>query len=121
MIHIGTDDLGPTGISRRLEETPAQDDVFSAAFRHDILVAADSQLGQDQLASIRQQLSDAWGSENVVAVESSSLPNLPRDGPYVLVQEKIFRPYRLYDDIQAAFVLTTRPDDLEERAEICAS
>ncbi|KIW57562.1 hypothetical protein PV05_06103 [Exophiala xenobiotica] len=83
------------GISRRLEETPAQDDVFSAAFRHDILVAADSQLGQDQLASIRQQLSDAWGSENVVAVESSSLPNLPRDGPYVLVQEKIFRPYRL--------------------------
>ena len=114
LIHIRTDDLGPTGLSSLLGESRERNNVFSAAFQHDILVAADSQLEHAQLASIRQQLSDAWGAKHVIALESSILPELLRDGPYVLVQEKIFKPYRLYDDVQGAFLLPTKPDDLEE-------
>ena len=82
----------------------ADDDVFKLEFLSVLVFVGHQDLGSEVSAEVRS-LFKSWGTKYfVIIAEHKDL--LPR--PHLAIDGKLYQVFRLYDDVQAAFLVSVR-------------
>ncbi|KAF2502329.1 amidase signature enzyme [Lophium mytilinum] len=89
------------------------DDVFRPEFLAELLFLDPPGAGVEMGADAQQQL-EAFGTRWVVYLDQRAVPDL-QPGPYVIMQKKLWKVWRVYSDSAGAFVEALRPGEMKAR------
>lgn len=85
------------------------DDVLRASFLSGIvIVTCEQQVDNATSAMSTTQFPDAWNTSWWTVLPSDSSPDL-QSGPHVVAHGRLHKAYRIYDDVNEAFVMATKP------------
>jgi hypothetical protein len=89
----------------------ATDDVFRPEFLAELLFL-DPPGASVEMASDAQEQLEAFGTRWVVFLDLRAVPDL-QPGPYVILQKKLWKVWRVYPDSAGAFVEALRPGEMK--------
>lgn len=94
----------------------ADDDVFKLEFLSVLVFVGQQDLGNEVSAEVKS-LFKSWGTKHcvIIAEHKDLLP-----GPHLAVDGKLYQVLRLYDDVQAAFLVSVRATTQSEYVIICS-
>lgn len=99
--------------TQRLQTQIAQwlefDDVFNRSFLSHVAIASTDREIINQMSYICDDLNHSWGTESCALVSPDVFPSMSPQGPYLIWKDSFCKPFKLYDDVQEAFMLATKP------------
>lgn len=100
-------------IQKEIRHWLAVDDVFQPAFlRHVVIISAHK--SNDALnRHLCDEIKRTWRSESCTIVSAHHFLSFPAQGPYFWISNSLHVPYRLYDDVQDAFIVAVKPNSMK--------
>ena len=93
-------------MNKRIETWLKSDDVFRREFLDGIVLIAEE---SRNLSSVTESLRNVWKASWILFLDSRSLPRDFPAGPHLVLDRKLYRVFRVYDDVGNAFKLATAP------------
>lgn len=91
-----------------MDESLKTDDVFRLQFLDGVIfITAEGQ--NVDLSQMVVAMLQTWGTSWSLAYPQSSLRSEECSGPHLLDHGKLYKAYRLYDDVNGAFMMATKP------------
>lgn len=92
------------------------DDVFKLEFLSVLVFVGHRGPGSEVSAEVRS-LFESWGTKRcmIIAEHKDLLP-----GPHLVIDGRLYQVLRLYDDVQAAFLVSVRANTQSEYVTICS-
>lgn len=91
-----------------VDESLKTDDVFRLEFLAGVIFITEEAQNTD-LSQMAVTMLQTWGTSWSIAYAQSSLGSEECSGPHLLDQGKLYKAYRLYDDVNGAFMMATKP------------
>jgi hypothetical protein len=100
-------------IQKQIRHWLAVDDVFQTAFLRNIIIISAHEPNDARNRHIYNVLKHTWSTESCIVVPADRSRSLPAEGPYFWISKLLHLPYRLYDDVQEAFVVALKPKTIK--------
>ena len=96
-------------IQKDIRHWLAVDDVFQPAFLGNVVIVSAKKPDDALNRHICNELKHIWPTKSCIMVPADHFPSFPAEGPYFWISNSLHVPYRLYDDVQNAFVVAVKP------------
>ena len=96
-------------IQKQIRHWLAVDDVFQTAFLGNVIIISAHEPNDALNRHICNELKHTWPIESCIVVPADHSRPFPAGRPYFWISKSLHAPYRLYDDVQGAFVVAVKP------------
>ena len=91
-------------LCQELERFRSADDVFFDGFLHGVIFMGARDNAESQITPDARQMLESMGTNWIETPEAMNGREVPKPGPYLATQQDLLEIFRLYDDVQGAFM-----------------